>query len=130
MSRRLDDLSPRMRPLAIELIARCIEAGILVLIVDTLRTPQEQAAYLEQGVSWTQNSKHLTGDAIDLAPYEIWMQYGPDKINWDHENPAWARMGHIGERVGLRWGGRWRQRDMGHFEYLPPSEPPRLRLAE
>jgi hypothetical protein len=46
MSRRLDDLDPRFRPLAFEFLARLTEAGIHVMIVDTLRTPAEHAANL------------------------------------------------------------------------------------
>lgn len=123
MSRKLDDLSPRFKPLAMELLARCTEAGIAVFIVDTLRTVQEQAENIRKGVSWTKNSKHLTGDAIDLAPYDTWNLHGPDKLQWNADDPAWDVMGVIGERLGLRWGGRWKQKDMGHFEYVekPPN---------
>lgn len=125
MSRRLDDLSDRFRPLVFELLARLVEAQIPVLIVDTLRTPQEQQANLAAGVSWTLNSKHLTGDAIDLVPYLHYEQYGPDKLQWNGNDPVWIRIGEIGERLGLRWGGRWKVRDMGHFEYIDaPAAPP------
>jgi peptidoglycan L-alanyl-D-glutamate endopeptidase CwlK len=106
-----------MRPLAIELLARCVEAGVPVLIVDTLRTPREQEILIGRGVSWTRNSKHLTGDAIDIAPYELWQAHGPDKVNWNAKDPVWDVLGRIGEGLGLRWGGRWAVRDMGHFEY-------------
>ena len=121
MSRRLDDLSPRFRPLAIELLARLTEAGIPVLVVDTLRTPEEHAANLAKGVSWTARSKHLDGDAIDICPYAIFDVSGPDKLLWDAGHPVWTKIGAIGEALGLRWGGRWRQKDMGHFEYLAPK---------
>lgn len=117
MSRKLADLSGRFRPLAVELIARCVEAGIPVIIVDTLRTKEEQAQNIANGVSWTQNSLHLTGDAIDLAPYDIYQLHGPDKLQWDSHDPAWQAIGKIGEALNLRWGGRWKQKDMGHFEY-------------
>ena len=123
MSRSLDDLSPRFRPLAMELLARCVEAGLLVMIVDTLRTTAEHADNLRRGVSWTPHSKHLDGDAIDIAPYEVWMATGPDKLQWDAENPVWLKLGAIGESIGLRWGGRWRQQDLGHFEYQAPAAP-------
>lgn len=99
-----------------ELIARLAETGIAVMIVDTLRTPEEHAANLAAGVSWTARSKHLDGLAIDLAPYETYQLHGPDKLKWDATDPVWARMGAIGERLGLRWGGRWQQKDLGHFE--------------
>ncbi len=116
MSRRLDDLSDAFRPLAMALIARCVEAGIGVLIVDTRRTAAEQADNLARGVSWTVRSRHLTGDAIDLAPYEQYALHGPDKVHWDGGDPVWAQMGAIGEALGLVWGGRWTQADLGHFE--------------
>lgn len=117
MSRKLDDLSPRFRPLAITLIARIVEAGIAILVLDTRRTPEEQEQMLQRGVSWTRNSRHLTGDAIDLVPYEIYNLHGPDKLQWNAADPGWQVMGKIGESLGLTWGGRWNKRDMGHFEY-------------
>jgi peptidoglycan L-alanyl-D-glutamate endopeptidase CwlK len=121
MSRKLNDLSPRFRPLAIELLARCVEAGIPVCVVDTLRTPAEHAANLAKGVSWTPYSKHLDGDAIDICPYETFNLHGPDKLQWDGSEPVWARLGAIGESLGLTWGGRWKVRDLGHFEYRAPT---------
>lgn len=116
MSRKLDDLEPRFRAKAVELIARAAEAGIPLMIVDTLRTPQEQAENIAKGVSWTTHSKHLTGRAIDVCPYERFLIDGPDKLAWDASDAVWDTLGGIGERLGLRWGGRWKQRDLGHFE--------------
>ena len=123
MSRKLSDLSPRFRPLAIELLARLTEAQIPVLIVYTLRTPAEQAVLVAQGVSWTTHSRHLTGDAIDVAPFETYQLHGPDKLRWDGSDPIWQAIGKIGEDLGLRWGGRFgppAKPDLGHFEYPPP----------
>ena len=118
MSRALDDLSPEMRAKAVELLARCVEAGIVVMIVDTLRTPAEHAENLANGTSWTTHSKHLDGDAIDVAPLEQYVLHGRKKIEWDGSDPVWARIGALGEAIGLRWGGRWAVRDMGHFELV------------
>ena len=123
MSRKLDDLSPRFRPLAVELLARLTEVGIAVMIIDTLRTPEEHAANLAAGVSWTARSKHLDGDAIDICPFEVYDVAGPDKLLWDAAAPVWQKIGTIGEALGLRWGGRWRQKDMGHFEYVAQAAP-------
>lgn len=117
MSRALNDLSPRFRPLAYELLARCVEQNIAVRIIDTLRTPAEHADNLARGVSWTTHSKHLDGNAIDICPYKIWQAAGANKLNWDASDLIWQRLGAIGESIGLRWGGRWQQRDLGHFEY-------------
>ncbi len=123
MSKALDDLDPRFRPQAIELIARCTEAGIPVMIIDTLRTPAEHAINLANGTSWTNRSKHLDGLAIDLAPYDVYQLDGPDTVQWNGAHPAWAKMGAIGKRLGLRWGGDFKKPakpDLGHFEYVPP----------
>jgi len=120
MSRRLDDLDPRFRPLAFELLARCCEVGIPVAIIDTLRTPAEHAENLVKGVSWITRSKHLDGLAIDVCPYDVYSLTGPDKLAWDANLAVWQRLGPIGEALGLGWGGRWKVRDMGHFEYRSP----------
>jgi peptidoglycan LD-endopeptidase CwlK len=110
-----------MRPLADRFLAKLMEARIPVMIVTTSRTPAEQTAAVARGVSWTLKSKHLTGDAIDVAPYESYqIGSGPDKIAWDAKHKEWETIGAIGESVGLVWGGRWKQRDLGHFE-LPAS---------
>lgn len=116
MSRRLDDLDPAFKPKAIELLARFTEAGIPVLVVDTLRTPAEHAANLAKGVSWVKHSKHLDGKAIDVVPYDTFLLHGSDKLQWDASDPVWQKIGVIGEALGLRWGGRWTKKDMGHFE--------------
>ena len=121
MSRKLDDLSPRFRPIAVELLARLTEAGIPCVIVDTLRTPAEHVENLANGTSWTLHSKHLTGDAIDVAPYDVYMLHGPDKLKWDASDPVWQTMGAIGEAIpNVKWGGRFRppaKPDLGHFEW-------------
>lgn len=117
MSRKLDDLSPRFRPLVFALLARLTEAGIPVMIIDTLRTPEEHAENLANGTSWTMHSKHLDGEAIDICPFAVYDLVGPNKLQWDAGHPVWKKIGTIGESLGLRWGGRWKQRDMGHFEY-------------
>lgn len=111
MSKSLDDLSPRFQPKAFELLARLMIANIPVIVVDTLRTQEEQEAYIRAGVSWTAKSKHLIGEAIDLVPRSV-VQYK----GWSPWHPDWEKLGAIGEAIGLVWGGRWRQRDLGHFE--------------
>ena len=51
MSRALDDLSPRMRPLADRFLAKLMEARIPVMIVTTTRTAQEQAEKVANNLS-------------------------------------------------------------------------------
>lgn len=116
-----------MRPLAVELLARCVEARIMVMVVDTLRTEAEHELNLSRGVSWTAVSCHLDGrtrgtgmagsDAIDIAPYDVYQLHGADKARWLSTDPVWDKIGAIGEAIGLTWGGRWTQQDLSHFEH-------------
>lgn len=137
MSRRLDDLSDEMRPLAFELIARCVEAGVPVMIVFTGRTQDEQAALYAQGrtvpgkvVTWTLDSKHVMkpptfkSDAIDICPWDIFQSSGPDKLLWDTDSPVWDTIGEIGLSLGLKWGifSKGARIDLGHFEYVRPGK--------
>lgn len=120
VSTALDDLSPRMRPLADRFLAKLMEARIPVMIVTTLRTPEEQAEKVAKGLSWVTVSKHQSGDAIDVAPYAIYDLHGPDKAQWDETDPIWTRIGQIGQGCGLKWGvikGGVRV-DVGHFEWI------------
>ena len=117
MNTSLDSLDPVFKPLAFALLARLTEARIPVVIVNTRRTDAEQETAIAQGVSWVKRSKHQDGLAIDIAPYETYSIHGGNKLEWSADDPIWLRIGQIGESVNLRWGGRWKQADMGHFEY-------------
>lgn len=126
MSRYLNDLDPRLRPIAYEHLARCVESRIPVIIVDTLRTIEEQRANVDRGVSWTMDSLHLPQPpfglalAYDICPYLIWDANGPDKLNWDPTHPHWQNIGAIGSSLGLKWGvvKNGKRIDLGHFEYV------------
>ena len=122
MSRALNDLDPRFRPIVVELLARLTEAKLPVLIVETRRTAEQQAINIATGHSWVAHSKHEDGLAIDLVPYALYtIAPGGDKLEWDTAAPAWQVIGKIGEALGLRWGGRWQQKDMGHLEFVEPQ---------
>lgn len=131
MSRALDDLSSEFRPKAFELLARLIERGVAVMIIDTLRTPAEHAANLTSGASSSTLSKHLPrrlrgifaqpekSDAIDLCPYAVYLSSGPDKLNWDTSDPAFRIIMEEAEKLDLRSGRRWRTpHDPGHVELI------------
>jgi len=63
-----------------------------------------------RAATWTLDSKHLHGEAIDLVPTR------KGKPWWNAPSEVWTRMGAIGEKYGLAWGGRWKNRDTPHFE--------------
>lgn len=114
--RNLDHLDHNFRPYAYALLAKSIEAGIMVMIIETRRTEEQHQEDLMSGHSWNVHSKHQDGLAIDICPFEEYALNGANKLMWNANNPVWTKIGIIGESLGLGWGGRWQQKDMGHFE--------------
>lgn len=127
MSRNLDDLDSRLRPLADKLIARAQAEVCPITVITTLRTPEAQRQAVLSGVSWTLKSLHLEQPpegkslAIDIAPTELLHEKG-----WAPESPLWILIGKIGQEIGLKWGV-WknsRNIDPGHYEYVDHGGPP------
>lgn len=74
-------------------------------VVDGLRTREEQAAHVQSGASWTLESRHLTGHAVDVAP---WVG---GRARWDwglfYRLAAAFHQAAALEGISLRWGGVW-----------------------
>ena len=59
----------------------------------------------------TLRSNHMSGRAADFVPVK------DGKYWWNAPREVWERMGEIGEKNGLQWGGRWKDlEDCPHFE--------------
>ena len=111
----LQSLHPYFRDRIIELIKICHSKGIELAIVETYRTHTKQREYKSMGRRYTRSgpgsSKHQYGLAIDVVPMV------DSTAQWNNIT-LWRKVGVIGERLGLRWGGRWRHPfDPGHFEW-------------
>lgn len=84
------------------------------IVIEGLRTEDRQRELVDSGASWTMDSRHLTGHAVDLLPIGsngaefAWPLY--DKLGPAVEAAAEA------EEVPITWGGRWKKRDGPHFE--------------
>jgi hypothetical protein len=108
----LDDLDSAFRPTVDTFLAGCEAAGVPVRVIQTRRTRAEQEKNVAKGSSGTLNSRHLTGEAIDVCPEALL-----GEKNWAPASDLWWTIGQIGERLGMRWGGRWRKpHDCPHFE--------------
>ena len=74
-------------------------------VIEGLRTRERQAYLVKKGASKTMNSKHLTGDAVDIAPIV------DGKISWDFEHyyALASVMAKAATELGVnvRWGGAW-----------------------
>ncbi len=117
------DLSPQRRDP--EGLCPCIRAkwetlrrgGQDLVLIETLRQADRQAHYIATGVSWTSKSKHLAQPpnglslAFDTCPRSYLAMKG-----WNPSGELWRCAGEAGEALGLTWGGRWKQRDLAHFQ--------------
>jgi hypothetical protein len=111
----LSALHPYFRDKIIELIAICKSKGIELAVVETYRTVAKQNEYKNLGKIYTRSSggrsKHQYGLAVDVVPVI-------DSVPSWHNEVVWRKVGVVGEKLGLRWGGRWRHPyDPGHFEW-------------
>ncbi len=108
-------LHPYFRDKVLELIKECKANGIELAVVESYRTHAKQHEYKTMGKKYTSSgagrSKHQYGLAIDIVPIV-------DSVAvWDNVL-LWKKVGTTGEKLGLRWGGRWRKPyDPGHFEW-------------
>lgn len=111
----LSALHPYFRDKIEELIKICHSKGIEIAVVESYRTVAKQNEYKHMGKAFTRStggrSKHQYGLAVDVVPMV-------DSIAQWHNAALWKKVGAVGEKLGLRWGGRWRRPyDPGHFEW-------------
>lgn len=125
-SRNPKDLVPALYELYLEFDEEMKAAGVDYMLTCTRRSQEEQNALYEQGrttpgkiVTWTRRSRHITGEAFDIAIKK------DGKPTWDlkanvnkNEIPDYAEAGAIGERCGIEWGGSWtsKKKDYPHFQ--------------
>lgn len=111
----LEALHPYFRDKIVALINNCKAQGITLAVVESYRTHAKQNEYKTMGKKYTRSgagkSKHQYGLAVDLVPMV-------DSVAvWDN-TALWRKVGLVGEKLGLRWGGRWKKPyDPGHFEW-------------
>lgn len=111
-------LKPEVYALYLKFDEKMKAEGIDYILTCTVRTQQEQDDLWEIGrskpgvmVTWTRKSKHITGEAFDIAV----KKYG--KISWDKDD--YIRPAEIGREVGLFPGAFFaRHKDYPHFEVM------------
>jgi len=88
-------------------------------VLEGVRNIERQRQLVAQGKSQTMNSRHLTGHAIDVAPY-------PLTWDWEYFYPIADAMKQAAEELGvdLEWGGDWVSfKDGPHWELSWESYP-------
>lgn len=104
-------LDPTFRNRVIRLIANCSKGGYQIVPYETVRNITRQDSIFNKKPRRTNlrggESKHQYGLAIDFVVN-----------NKKMKRSDWLLIGREGEKLGLRWGGRWkRPYDPGHFEW-------------
>jgi peptidoglycan LD-endopeptidase CwlK len=100
-----------------DLVAVCNRAleisEVDIVVLEGLRSRDRQRELFAKGASKTMNSRHLTGHAVDLAPWPIdWDDLPRFKLVADAMKQASEELG-----VPVIWGGDWRTfYDGPHFE--------------
>ena len=77
-------------------------------VFEGLRTKERQMALMSMGASKTMESKHITGDAVDLVPLVDWKL----SWTWEHIYPIADAMRQAAkelpaEDAWMQWGGAW-----------------------
>lgn len=90
-------------------------------IGDGLRTPAEQQANIDAGRSWTKNSRHLSGHAIDVIAFDKAGKYVngdcPDEYKLYEQIAEAFKAAALELGVPIVWGGDWRlKKDGCHYE--------------
>ena len=80
-------------------------------VIEGVRSVERQRQLVAKGASQTMNSRHLTGHAVDLAPY-------PLSWDWEYFYPIADAMKQAAEEldIPLRWGGNWQVDDVRSWE--------------
>jgi len=74
-----------------------------ITVIEGVRTQERQDKLVAEGKSKTKFSKHITGQAVDLAPYPI------DWEDRDRFHYMGGMLRGIAKQMGVdvRWGGDW-----------------------
>ena len=127
--RNVSQLHPELQKKVVKLQKECLKAGIKIKIGECLRTVAEQNALYAKGRTAPGNivtnargnsysSMHQWGVAFDFF---LDMDVDKDgKTSDDAFNNAtklFNKVGAIGKKLGLEWGGDWKSiKDLPHFQ--------------
>lgn len=108
--RSLDELKG-VDPRLVAVVKRAIQITKVDFgVTEGLRSLATQKKFVAQGKSKTMNSKHLTGNAVDLVAYV------DGKVSWElnlYDNIADAMKQAATElKLPLRWGAAWNVPDI------------------
>jgi peptidoglycan LD-endopeptidase CwlK len=86
------------------------------VVIEGLRTVERQRQLVAAGASKTMNSRHITGHAVDIVPFD---STGRLAFDWPLYHRLAPAVKQAADDLGVKivWGGDWRTfKDGPHFE--------------
>lgn len=105
-----------VQPALVAVVRRALELSTVdFVVIEGLRTRERQKELFNKGASQTMNSRHLTGHAVDIAPYID----GQVRWDWPPFYKLADAMKTAADELGVKlvWGGDWQNfKDGPHYE--------------
>lgn len=123
LSKRSKDRLSGVHPDLVRVVERAIEISDMdFTVLEGVRSIARQQQLVASGASQTMQSRHITGHAVDLAPYVA------GQVRWDwplyDKLSATVKKAAAELNVRIEWGGDWTSfKDGPHFQ-LPRKEYP------
>ena len=108
LSQRSLDRLQGVHPDLVSLVKKAIElTEVDFTVTEGLRSKEEQQRLVAERKSWTFNSRHLTGHAVDLG---AWVN-GSLSYDWEYYFQIADAMRRASIELGIpvQWGGLWRK---------------------
>ena len=104
LSQRSIDRLKGVNPSLVAVFKRACETMPFdVTVLEGLRSYERQQELLKQGATKVSISRHMSGNALDIAPYPIdWNDLERFQIVAEHMFKAAKELGIV-----IRWGGTW-----------------------
>ena len=111
-----------VHPDLVSVVKRALElSSIDFAVLEGLRDPGEQKEIVESGKSWTKNSRHFTGHAVNvgvvIGRHVIW------DYPWYEKLYKFFKQASDELKIPIEWGGHWKEMDGGHYELTWASYP-------
>ncbi len=121
-SKEIKYLHPTLQRAANELIKRCKQSGIRIIITSTYRDNEYQNTLYAKGRMTAGKIITNARGGESIHNYALAFDFAPllsnGQIDWSGKDPQWRKVGEIGAKMGLEWGGNWKGFvDLPHFQF-------------